>query len=526
MEYNLADIFESIVDTIGDNEALACGEDRLTFRQLEDGANRFAHYLQSIGIQPGEHVGIQLYNGVEYLTAMIGCFKVRAVPINVNYRYVEEELAYLYNDADLVAVVYDVEFAQRVRAVRDHAAKLRQLVVVGGSDGDAKEWDQALASGSADRSGFPQRSPHDLYIIYTGGTTGMPKGVMWRHEDLFFAGMGGADPTGTPVARPEEVAERLAKTGGLGMVMFPVAPLMHGAAQLASWIAFLQGNRVVLIRKFDGDEVVRTIEREKVNIMNIVGDAMARPMAEALARRPNADVSSLFVLSSAGALLSSPVREQLKRHLPNLAILDNFGASETGFNGTGVDDGGQGLRVTLNERTAVLGDDLQPIEPGSGQVGRVAQRRHVPVGYYNDPVKSAETFVEIDGERWVLLGDMATIEADGTVTVLGRGTLCINTGGEKVYPEEVEAALKSHPAVFDAVVTGVPHPSYGQQVAGIVQLRESMQADEDELRAHCRTKVAGYKVPRVLVFVDAIQRSPSGKADYPWAKRVAEGVGV
>jgi 3-oxocholest-4-en-26-oate---CoA ligase len=351
----------------------------------------------------------------------------------------------------------------------------------------------------------------------------MPKGVMWRQEDLFFAGMGGADPVGTPVSTPEEVAERLKTRGVLNM--FPVAPLMHGAAQLATWIGFLQGAKVMLVRKFEPEDVIRTAVRERANSLSIVGDAMARPLAETLeGRLAGADLSSLFAISSAGAILSATVRDKLQALLPKTMLLDNFGASETGFQGTATSASSpdKGLKFTVNQRTTVLGDDLKPIRPGSGDVGRVAQRGNVPLGYYKDAKKTADSFVTIDGERFVLLGDMATVEADGTIAVLGRGAVCINTGGEKVYPEEVEAVLKAHPAVYDAVVAGVPDERFGSRVAAVVQLRAGVSApSEDDLIAHCRAHVAGYKAPRSVVVVPEIRRSPSGKADYPWAGRIA-----
>jgi acyl-CoA synthetase (AMP-forming)/AMP-acid ligase II len=401
---------------------------------------------------------------------------------------------------------------------------LRHVVSVGAGrrPQGAVDFDDAVAD-EKDSRDFGPRSGDDLYIIYTGGTTGMPKGVMWRQEDLFFAGMGGADPVGTPVSRPEEVAERLATRGVLHF--FPVAPLMHGAAQLATWIGFLQGAKVMLVRKFDPVDVVRTAERERANSLSIVGDAMARPLAEALeGPMHGADLSSVYAISSAGAILSGAVRDKLQSLLPNTMLLDNFGASETGFQGTGVSGSSpdKGLRFTVNARSAVLGDDLKPVEPGSGAIGRLAQRGHVPLGYYKDAEKTADSFVTVDGERWVLLGDMATIDADGTIAVLGRGSVCINTGGEKVYPEEVEAVLKAHPAVYDAVVTGVPDERFGLRVAAVVKVRPVTTAPgEDELIAHCRAHVAGYKAPKLVVVVPEIRRSPSGKADYPWAARTA-----
>jgi acyl-CoA synthetase (AMP-forming)/AMP-acid ligase II len=525
MDFNLADIFESVVDVVGEREALVLGDRRLTYAELDAEATRLANHFLSVGIEPGNHIGVQLYNCVEYVVTMIACFKVRAVPVNVNYRYVEEELAYLFTDADLVALLLDTEFTPRVESIRSKTPKLRHVISVGDGDAPAGAVRYTdVVPAQSDVRGFGPRSGDDLYIIYTGGTTGMPKGVMWRQEDIFFAGMGGANPTGTPVSRPEEVAEQAVGRGKL--VMFPVAPLMHGAAQLATWIGFLQASTVVMVRKFAPVDVIETAAREGANTMSIVGDAMGRPIAETLAGpMKGTELPSLLALSSAGAILSQAVRESLTELLPNIFILDNFGASETGFQGTGKPGSSpdKGLKFAVNDRTTVLDDDLKPVEPGSGAVGRVAQRGYVPLGYYKDEVKTKATFVSIDGVRHVLLGDMATIEPDGTIAVLGRGAVCINTGGEKVYPEEVEAVLKGHAAVYDAVVTGVPDERYGQRVAALVQLRDAAAEAtiNEDLVEHCRTRVARYKLPRLVIVVPEIRRSPSGKADYPWAAKVA-----
>jgi len=523
VEFNLADLFESVVDTVPDRDALVCGERRLTFAELDARANRLAHHLAGTGIGPGDHVGIQLYNGPEYVETMLACLKLRAVPININYRYVAAELSYLYEDADLVGLVYDVEFDGRVAGAASALPASARLIAVGGPGlPGAESYEDVLAAASPDR-GFPARSADDLYVLYTGGTTGAPKGVIWRHEDLFFAGLGGGDPMGEPVKTPTELAERVAASYPL--VMFPVAPLMHGAAQLATFIGFFGGRKVVLVRRFDPAEVLRAIAREKANVANIVGDAMARPLAEALAGPlAGTDLSSLIAISSAGAILSQSVRDTLGALLPNTVLLDNFGASESGFNGTGVAGSSpeSGLRFTVNARTSVLDEQLRPVEPGSDVVGHVAQRGHVPLGYYKDPKKTAEVFVEVDGERWVLLGDLARVEADGTVHVLGRGAVCINSGGEKIFPEEVEAVLKAHPAVFDAVVAGVPDATYGERVAAVVQLRPELDRPESpELDAHCRERLSGYKVPRSYVVAEEIRRSPSGKPDYRWARQTA-----
>ncbi|MFF0425243.1 acyl-CoA synthetase [Streptomyces sp. NPDC004520] len=534
MEYNLADLFESVVDVVPDREALVYvdhpgtgAERRLTYAELDAAANRLAHHLIDAGVRPGEHLGLHLYNGVEYLQTVLACLKARIVPVNVNYRYVEEELVYLYRDADLAALVFDAEFTGRVAAALPQTEKLRHLVRVGTPDEEAPALDcvpfaEAEAAGSPDR-GFGPRSADDLFIIYTGGTTGMPKGVLWRQEDLFFAGLFGGDPSGEPVKRPEELAERVA-AGGAGITFFPAPPLMHGTSTLTAFIALNYGQRVVLHRKYVPEEVLRTLEKEKVSSISLVGDAMLRPLVDAL-RGPlkGTDLSALFSLSSSGAIMSETVRAQLQELMPNVTLLNNFGSTESGSNGRATDDSGpaKGFRLHVNERTQVV-DPVTRIPVAPGETGRLAQRGHVPLGYYNDPAKTAETFFERDGVRWVLLGDMATVDEAGVVTVLGRGSQCINTGGEKVYPEEVEQALKSHPDVYDALVAGVPDAKWGSHVAAVVQLRDGAgPLDLETLQTHCRRQLAGYKVPRQLVLADRIQRSPSGKADYRWARAVA-----
>ncbi|MBT2385514.1 acyl-CoA synthetase [Streptomyces sp. ISL-11] len=537
MDVNLADLFESIADTVPGREALVHrdlpgtgAERRLTYAELDAAANRLAHHLRTAGVRPGEHVGLHLYNGVEYLQTLWACLKIRAVPVNVNYRYVEGELAYLYRDADLVCLVFDGGFTGRVAAALPAAGRtLRHLIRVGAAtEGEPEPGIAPVPFAEAEASGAPwrdfgPRSGDDRIIIYTGGTTGMPKGVVWRQEDLFFSGLGGGAPTGKPVGRPEELAERVA-AGGEGLVFFPTAPLMHGTSTLTAFIAFDFGQKVVLHRGFTPEDVVRTVARERVTSVSLVGDAMLRPLVDALAGPlRGADCSSLLSVSSSGAILSDTVREQFAALLPRVALLNNFGSSESGFNGTATDDRGRGFRLRVNERTAVVDPvTRRPVPPGG--TGRVAQRGHVPLGYYNDPVKTAETFFRAGGERWVLLGDMATADADGVITVLGRGSQCINTGGEKVYPEEVEQVLKAHPDVYDALVTGVPDARWGQRVAAVVQVREGAAAlTLDEVRAHCRTRLAGYKVPRSVVLTTCVRRSPSGKADYRWARAVAGG---
>jgi len=522
MEFNHADLFEGIADAVPDRLALVApgpgGTVRLTFAELDAHASRLAHHLTGAGVGPGDHVGVHLYNGVEYIATVLAALKIRAVPVNVNYRYVEAELSYLYRDAELVALVYDASFEDRVTAAASQAPSLRHRVVCGGTSPRAVAYTDALAGAPPGR-GFAPRSADDLYIIYTGGTTGMPKGVMWRCEDLFMA-FGGGNPLGPPRATPAAVVE--AAAAGVGPVMMTAAPLMHGAAQMTTFLAWWQGGSVVYNRRFDAAEVLRTIEREKVISLGVTGDAMARPLVDAITAG-SYDLSSLAAFSSTGAILSGTVRDRLSALLPNVLIIDSFGSSESGYTAAGVEGSTpeSGLRYRPNAGLTVLGEDLRPLTPGSGAVGQVAKCGSIALGYWNDEAKTAKTFVEVDGVRWLLTGDLASVGTDGTISVLGRGSQCINTGGEKVFPEEIEAVLKGHPGVFDAVVTGVPDERFGERVAAVVQPYEGPLSPED-LDAHCRSRLSGYKVPRVYAFVDRVERSPAGKADYRWARSIAE----
>ncbi|GII82820.1 acyl-CoA synthetase [Sphaerisporangium siamense] len=524
MEFNHADLFEGLADAIGDRVAVVCGERRLTFAELDAHANRLAHYLAGRGVRPGAHVGVQLYNGVEHIAALLAVLKIRAVPVNVNYRYVERELVYLYTDSDIVALLYDVEFDDRVAAAAPRCPKLATLIAVGGPTrvAGAVPYERALAGRPEGRDGFPRRSGDDLYIIYTGGTTGMPKGVMWRTRDL-FAAFGGGNPFGPPLTEPRQVIE--SASGPRRVVMMPAAPLAHGAAQMATFISWWMGGTVVYTRRFDAVEVLRAIEREKVFGVTITGDAMARPLADAIADGAY-DLSSLMAISSTGAILSGAVRERLGELLPHVLIRDGFGSTESGFTAAAVPgsspESGLRYRPLGTATLAVLDDALRPVRPGSGEIGTLATAGNIAVGYYNDPEKTARAFVtDAAGTRWLLTGDLATVEEDGAVLVFGRGSQCINSGGAKVFAEEVEAVLKGHPEVFDAVVTGVPDERWGSRVAAVVEPRRGAAPTAGELDAYCRGRLSGYKVPRSYAFVENVVRSPSGKADYRWAGAVA-----
>jgi acyl-CoA synthetase (AMP-forming)/AMP-acid ligase II len=526
VEFNLADLFESVADAVPDREAVVCGDRRLSFAQLDERANRLAHALAERGIGPGDHVGLYLYNGSEYLEGMLAAYKLRAVPVNVNYRYVADELRYLLADADCKAVIHEPDFAGLLDAVRPELALLTATLARG------DDYEAALAASSA-ANDFPPRSADDLYILYTGGTTGMPKGVMWRHEDIFSAALGGAGTlTGVPIVTPEQLAP-LAVNGRIRGL--PACPFMHGTAHWMALSVLYAGGTVIVStdRSFESGRLLALSADESVSFLVIVGDAFARPLVDALEADAGLGgrLAGLSVILSGGAILSPAVKEALARLLPSTLVVDGYGASETGGQGqmvAGPSGSGTKPRFAVNDETTVLDEDFKPIAPGSGAVGRVARRGHIPLGYYKDEVKTAATFPVIDGVRWAVPGDFATVETDGTITLFGRGSVSINTGGEKVYPEEVESVLKAHPAVFDAVVVGVPDDRWGERVAAVVQLRAGTSAPSSEqIAEHCRGSLAGYKVPRDLVVVESIVRSPSGKPDYRWAKRAAgEAVGT
>jgi len=383
------------------------------------------------------------------------------------------------------------------------------------------DYEAALAAASPERD-FGPRADDDRYVIYTGGTTGMPKGVMWRHDDAFFAMFGGGRYAFDPVTSPAELADNARAAAEWTFLIVP--PLMHGAGQWVTGSAMFEAKRAVLLDgpRMDAEHAWDLVEAEKVNSMTIVGDAMARPLADTFAAHPERwDTSSLLGIGSGGAPLSPAVKQQFAELLPNVMVLDSFGSSETGYQGRAT----EGRRFTVDDTNAVFDDSLQRVPPGSGVVGRLAKTGRIPIGYYNDPEKTARTFVEAEGKRWSFPGDLATVEDDGTINLLGRGSSCINSGGEKIYPEEVEDALKAHPSVFDALVVGLPDERWGEAVTAVVALRPGATTSDDDLKAHCRSHVAGYKVPKSVHFVDQVPRQPSGKPDYKAAKSLAGGAG-
>lgn len=534
MALNIADLAEHSIDAVPDRVALICGDEELTYAQLEDKANRLAHYLQEQGVKKDDKVGLYCRNRIEIVIGMLGIVKAGAILVNVNFRYVEGELKYLFDNSDMVALIHERRYADRVANVLPETPNVKTVLVVeDGSDDDYQryggvEFEAALAQGSPERD-FGPRSEDDIYLLYTGGTTGFPKGVMWRHEDIYRVLFGGTDfATGEPIADEYDLSKQAAANAP--MVRLPIPPMIHGATQSATWMALFSGQTVVLTPEFDADQVWRLIHDHKVNLLFFTGDAMARPLLDALIAHQDEgntyDLSSLFLLASTAALFSTSLKEKFLELLPDRVITDSIGSSETGFGGTSIVAKGQshtgGPRVTIDKNTKVLDEDGNEVVPGSGVRGIIAKSGHIPVGYFKDEKKTAETFRTYNGVRYAIPGDYAEVEADGSVTMLGRGSVSINSGGEKIYPEEVEAALKGHPDVFDALVVGVPDERFGQHVAAVVQAREGTRPTLADLDAFVRSEIAGYKVPRSLWLVDEVKRSPAGKPDYRWAKDTTE----
>ena len=537
MALNIADLFEHAVDAAPDNRALLVVDRSITFGELEKESNKLAHYLAAQGLGAGDHIAVYAKNSIEHVISVLAIMKVRAVSINVNYRYVEGELNYLFDNADVKALIFERPYASIVANCASQHDQLTTFVAipdVADPDNDADIsgfGGVALADAIADRSDerdFAERSADDLHIIYTGGTTGFPKGVMWRHEDFWRVLGGGIDfYTGEPL----EEFDQSKQATDPRMVTFPLSPLMHGGAQAGLLMHLFAGHLTLLEPKFDAQRTWELIEREQVQLIFMTGDAMARPLIEEFERKAATgtpyDGSSLFAISSSAAIFSPPVKKRWMAAFPNSIFTDSVGASETGFQGMGLQDKDQistdGPVVGLGPSSVVIDDDNRILDVATdvGAVGRLGRGGSVPVGYYKDPEKSARTFLEIDGQRYSVPGDFARIEPGGRVTLLGRGSNCINTGGEKVFPEEVEMAIKGHPGVYDVLVVGVPDERYGQSVTAVVQPREDHEVDLDDLRTYLRQHLSGYKLPRALTLVEEIPRNATGKAQYPRAKELA-----
>jgi acyl-CoA synthetase (AMP-forming)/AMP-acid ligase II len=532
---NIADLFEHAVDAVPDRPVIQVGERRVTYLELESDANQLAHYLSGRGIGVGDHVGIYAKNSVEHVVALLAVFKIRAVAINVNYRYVEGELNYLFDNSDMVALLHERPYAPLVAATAPDHDKLTTIVAMPDPTDPRNQadisgyggvpWEQALEGQSPERD-FGERSADDVYIVYTGGTTGFPKGVMWRHEDFWRVLGGGIDfYTGERLEEFDQAKKALEIEP---MVTFPLSPLMHGGAQAAMLMHLFGGHLTVLAPKFDPDEVWRIVDAHKVQLIFMTGDAMARPLIETY-ENGGYDGSSLVAVASSAAIFSRPVKERWMAAFPNTFFTDSVGSSETGFQGTGLQDAenikGEGCVVSLGPESVVLDEanEILDLACNVGAVGRLARSGSVPLGYYKDPAKSARTFIEIDGTRYSVPGDFARIEPDNKVTLLGRGSNCINTGGEKVYPEEVEMALKAHPDVYDVLVVGVTDENYGQAVSAVIQPRGESRPSAEDLRTFLRPMLSGYKLPRSVTYVPEIPRSATGKANYPKARELAAG---
>ena len=542
MDFHFPRVFETIAEALPEREALIFRDRRLSFRELRDRSRRLARYLVSRGLtvhrerselaghESGQdHLAIYLYNGNEYVEGMLGAFMARVAPLNVNYRYVEQELRYLFDDSRAKAVVYHAEFAPRIAAIRDALPQLEVLIQVADDSGEALlpgavDYEDALASMEPELPDLAH-SPDDLYILYTGGTTGMPKGVLWRSADIYMGAMGGRKLDGAEMSSIEEIFEYAKNGPGIKAMQGP--PLMHGAAQWVTFINFGMGNTLVFpdeVKRFDAARALEVIEREKVNTLSIVGDAFAKPLVDEL-RRGGRDLSSMLLIGSGGAPLSANNKRALLECLPDITIMDGIGSSETGAQA--MNPSNKGTEISTGDFTplpgsCVVSEDLtRVLAAGDAEIGWFAQRGRVPLGYLGDAEKTARTFPEIDGVRYSVPGDRARIRADGSFEVLGRDSVTINSGGEKIFAEEVEAAVKQHPDVYDAVVAGRPSERWGQEVVAIVQLREGATAAQEDLLAEAGKHLSRFKLPKAFVFRDTIQRSPSGKADYRWAKQVA-----
>ncbi|MEO9223807.1 MAG: acyl-CoA synthetase [Acidimicrobiales bacterium] len=543
--FNLAGVVDAVADRIPDTEAIVWRDRRFTYRQFVERANRLANVLHDHGLgfhadretlaghESGQdHVGLYLLNGNEYLEAMLGAYKSRSAPFNVNYRYVEEELEYLLTNSRAKALVYHAAFAPTLAKVRDHLPDLTLLLQVADESGNdllpgAIDYERALSDVSPEPPPDVAPSPDDLYILYTGGTTGMPKGVLWRQDDIYVGAMGGR-PIGTTdeFADYGAVADNAEATGGT-IKMMALPPFMHGAAQWAVWITFTNGGTIIIqsnVERLDPKDVWTQVQVEGVNSMLVVGDAFARPLVEEL-EGGDYDTSSMFVLSSGGAALNPALKERLLAAMPNILVFDAVGASETGAQGSMPSSAGavSSGTFTPGPGAVVVSEDLSGVHaPGHDGTGWLAQEGRVPLGYLGDPEKSARTFPVIDGVRYAVPGDRAKLLESGAIELLGRDSVTINSGGEKIFAEEVEQAIAQHPAVYDVVVCGCPSDRWGNEVVAIVQVHEGMSASGDDLLNECGKHIARYKFPKRFVYRNKLVRSPAGKADYRWAREQAQ----
>jgi acyl-CoA synthetase (AMP-forming)/AMP-acid ligase II len=540
--FSLGRVFAVIADALGDQDCIVAGSCRRSYREVADRATRLASFLhdQGLGIRT-ERVGLAghqsgqdtlalaLYNGSEYLEGMVGSYGARVAPFNVNYRYIGEELRYLLQDAAPAGIIFHSSYAPVLAPVLETLPGMAVLLQVADETGHdlvpgAVDYEEAIASASTTRPPV-EPSGEDLYVLYTGGTTGMPKGVLWRQHDIYIAAMGGRSlGTWNQVESYKEVAAKAVEERGLKLLMLP--PLMHGAAQWSSFVGFGAGATIVFPtdpRRFDQEDILGTIEREKVNVVATVGDAMLRPLLDE-AEHGHYDLASLTSVVNGGAPLSAPLRDRLHHVLPHVVIADAAGSSETGAQMVQASAGeaGKAGLFTPGPGAVVVSESLDGVlEPGHEDPGWLAQSGHIPLGYLNDPAKTAKTFPVVDGVRYSIPGDRARMLEDGQIELLGRDAVTINSGGEKIFAEEVEGAIAGHPAVMDVVVAGRESDRWGQEVVAIVALREGMSAKPEEIIQYASSFIARYKLPKKVVFVESVQRFPSGKADYRWARERA-----
>jgi len=522
--WNYADVWETVADVQPDSIAVTQGARNVTWREFDRGADGIARFLLDLGAVQQDKVAIYLYNSPEYLQTTFGAVKVGLVPVNTNYRYGDDELSYLWENADAIAVAFHGAFADRIEGILDRVPGVKGWLWVDDGSGPCPDWAtpyEDAAKSAIDRVSAPWgRSGDDLYMLYTGGTTGMPKGVMWRQDDL-FARLIDSAVRHYPVDGGIEAVRSALEASPGGVTILPACPLMHGTGNFPSNTVLAEGGRVCLLesRKYDPTELLDTIEREQVNAVVWVGDPFARPLLAALDERPGGwNLSSLMMIISSGAMWSEPVKEALLAHHPGMLLVDAFSSSEALGMGVSVSASGAAAKTasfTLGPDVKVLTDDGRPVEPGSDEVGVLALGGRNPLGYYKDEEKSERTFRMIDGVRYSIPGDFAQVGEDGTIHLLGRGSASINSGGEKIFPEEVEEALKTHPAVRDAVVVGVPHPTYGEQIVAVVEPHPSAaDPGEADLITHVKGRLASYKAPRRVRTVTTIGRAPNGKVDY------------
>jgi 3-oxocholest-4-en-26-oate---CoA ligase len=542
--WNYADVWEAVADSVPDSGALTQGKETRTWAEFDRRADHLARWLLGSHVAHQDKVALFLYNCPEYLEATFACLKVGLVPINTNYRYGEDELVYLWENADAVVAVFHGVFSERIEALRARVPGVRDWLWVDDGTASCPEWavpyeEAAETTGAGtghERVRAPwDRGPDDLFMLYTGGTTGLPKGVMWRQDDLFARLNGGGFRRYPPDGTPEDVRSELA-TSGPGMTLLPACPFMHGTGGFSSLECLSEGGRVVTLvsRTFDPIELLEIVERERVNGLVIVGDAFAKPILGALDAEPGRfDLSSLVGMISSGVMWSEETKQGLLRHHPGMLLVDAFSSSEALGMGTSVSSARGAVRTarfTLGPEVRVIDADGHDVTPGSGRPGVLALGGRIPLGYYKDEAKSAATFRIIDGARYSVPGDFAEVAEDGTIHLLGRGSVCINTGGEKVYPEEVEEVLKTATGVVDAVVVGIPNERFGEEIVAVVELAPGTVAADDADRAiveHVKARLAGFKAPRRVRFVETIGRAPSGKVDYKRHRREsAEWLGV